>query len=141
MSTLPELLEATNLVAAAAALLIALLVARELWRMQLGSPPVAVALIGFFAVLAVDRIAAPDPFLGYSAALDAATDVALIALLALLVAHARRLARGMLATLDASPTPRTRVRTRQAPLHTTRATPHREPPVSDQGRRPHPRTH
>jgi len=93
-------LEATNLVTAAATLLIAMLVARELLRLRRGFPPVALALTAFFLALAADRVAAPDPFLGYSVLADAVTDVALLLLLALLLTHARRLARSLLATLD-----------------------------------------
>jgi signal transduction histidine kinase len=54
----------------------------------------------FFALRAIDRVAAPDPFLGYDKNVDAVTDIALIVVLVLLARYARRLARASLATLD-----------------------------------------
>ena len=126
MSTLPELLEATNLVAAAAALLIALLVARELWRMQLGSPPVAVALIGFFAVLAVDRsLPRPVPWLQRRTGRGDRRRPHRAAR----PARSRTLGASRAECSPPSTHPDSANASTHAPstMHTTRATPHREP--------------
>ena len=93
-------LEATNLIAACIYVVIVVLVLAELRRLSIGFPPIVVVLVAYFAVRVVDLLAAPDPILGYSAPLDAVTDIAVIALLLYLLAHARRLARLALVTIS-----------------------------------------
>lgn len=93
-------LEATNLVSATIYVVIVVLVLAELRRLAIGFPPIVVALVAYFAVRVVDLLAAPDPFLGYSATFDAVTDVAVIVLLLFLLAHARRIARLALVTIN-----------------------------------------
>lgn len=95
-----NLLSTTNLVAAVIYVAIALVVMVELRRLAIGFPRVALVLLGYFALRAIDLLAAPDPFLGYSRSLDAATDALVIVALVLLLTHARRLARGALATVS-----------------------------------------
>lgn len=93
-------LETTNIIAAVIYVLIVVIVVAELRRLAIGFPPVVLGIIVYFALRVVDLLAAPDPLLGYSAPLDAATDIAVIALLLYLLAHARRIARLALATIS-----------------------------------------
>lgn len=93
-------LEATNIIAACIYIVIVVLVIAELRRLSIGFPPVVVALVVYFAVRVVDLLAAPDPILGYSPRFDAVTDVAVIMLLLYLLAHARRIARLALLTIN-----------------------------------------
>ncbi len=93
-------LEATNLIAACIYVVIVVLVLAELRRLSIGYPPIVVAFVVYFAVRVVDLLAAPDPILGYSAPFDAVTDVAVIVLLLYLLAHARRIARLALLTIN-----------------------------------------
>lgn len=98
--SLPQLLEITNLIAAAATIVIGALVIREMARLRLGFPQLGTILVAFFFTLALDRAAAPDPLLSYSVELDAVTDLLLIALLGALLFRARGLAQGLIATVD-----------------------------------------
>lgn len=98
--SLPQLLEITNLIAAAATIVIGALVIREMARLRLGFPQLGMILVAFFFALALDRAAAPDPILSYSVELDAVTDLLLIALLGALLFRARGLAQGLIATVD-----------------------------------------
>lgn len=95
-----QFLEFTNLAAAAIYLGIVVMVIVELRRLAIGFPPIMAALVLYFGVRIVDLLAAPDPILGYSTRLDAATDVAVIALLVFVLAHSRRIARLALATVS-----------------------------------------
>lgn len=94
-----EALQVTNLAAAAFYAAIVVLMALEVRRLHRPIPWLAVLLVAYFAVRVLDLLAAPDPLLGYSPALDAVTDVALMLLLAFVLFHARRLVRASLAVV------------------------------------------
>lgn len=100
LAAVSTLLQTTNLTAAIIYLLITGMVVVELRRLDIGFPRVTLVLLSYFLMRVADLLAAPDPLLGYDPVLDAVTDIAVILLLVVLLANARRLARASLAMVN-----------------------------------------
>jgi signal transduction histidine kinase len=97
MHQIPEYL---NLLVGAFDLFVAILVVAELRRLRMGTPRLALLLAAFFAAEFVNRMDDPDPLLGHSALLDVSTDVLIVGILVPLILGARRIARGILASMS-----------------------------------------
>ena len=69
-------------------------------RKRLGFPPIVVLIVLYFTNRSIDRLAAPDPFLGYRPAVDAITDVVSITLLVAIFLMSGRLIDAMLRSHD-----------------------------------------
>ena len=97
---LTTLLTYTNLIAAVVNGLIVGAVIVRARRKRLGFPPLVVLIVLYFTNRAIDRLAAPDPFLGYRPAVDAVTDVVSITLLTAIFVMSGRLIDAMLRSHD-----------------------------------------
>jgi signal transduction histidine kinase len=91
-----SLAESTNLLIGAAYLAVSLLLIYEARRLRIGTPPLLLLLVAFFAVLGLGRLADPDPLLGSSPVLAGVLGVASLLVLVVVAANARRIARAVL---------------------------------------------